>query len=317
MKKNIFDLGNNIKLIDGYDLDFPYRTGTYVFLEDEITLIETGPSKSIPHVKKGLEQLNIDLSDIKHIIVTHIHLDHAGGLGLLLEDCPNAVCYVHPRGARHLIDPSRLIQGARAVYGDEFDKMYSPIIPVPENKVIIKEDGDTLTIGKNRTLTFYHTKGHSDHHFSIHDSLSNGIFTGDTIGVSYDEVLKDFNVNIYIPSTSPNQFRPRDMLESLERIKNMQVDAIYFGHFGAVRDVEEVYKQIQYWLPIFMELGEQAYNEGRDYRWLGQKMYEKIQSVLREKGVLDSHPVYKFVEMDCLVGAMGIIDYLSKQKGTV
>lgn len=314
MASRILDLGNRIKLIDGYDFDMENRTGTYVLIDDEITLIETGASKSIPHIKNGLKELNIELTDIKHIIVTHIHLDHSGGLGLLLTDCPNATCYVHPKGARHLIDPSRLIMGARAVYGEEFDKLFDPILPVPEEKVVIKEDGDTLTISKDRTLTFYDTKGHCDHHFSIHDSLSNGIFTGDTIGVNYSNILKDLGIEFYLPSTSPNQFRPDDMMESFQRIRKLGVEAIYFGHFGVSRNIEEIYRQIDYWLPIFMEYGQKALDENRQYDWLGEQLFNLVEEFLVAKGVPKTHRVFKYIKLDAVVGAMGVIDYLQKKK---
>lgn len=312
----MLDLGNNIKLIDGYDLFLANRTGSYVLLADEITLIETGPSISIPYIKEGLKKLNIQLSDVKHIIVTHIHLDHSGGLGLLMKDCPNALCYVHPKGARHLIDPSRLILGARAVYGDEFDKLFDPIVPIPENKVIIKEDGDTLQIANDRILTFYHTKGHADHHFSIHDSLSNGMFTGDTIGVSYDEVLKEFGIKFYLPSTSPNQFRPDEMLASLERIKNLQVDAVYFGHYSISRDFDEVYRQIKERLPLFLQIGQKAIEENLGAEWAGNELYSHFKQVLMPHQIPEDHIVYEFLKLDTSVSAMGVIDYLTKQKGT-
>jgi glyoxylase-like metal-dependent hydrolase (beta-lactamase superfamily II) len=111
------DLGKQIHLIDGFDLGMPGRTGTYVIQEEQLTLIETGPSPSVPYVLQGLRDLGLSPEDVKYIIVTHIHLDHSGGAGLLLKDCPNATVVVHPRGARHLADPSRLIESARSVYG--------------------------------------------------------------------------------------------------------------------------------------------------------------------------------------------------------
>ncbi len=168
------DLGNDMTLIDLYDLSMPERTGAYVLHADELTVVETSASPSVPHLLKGLEDLNLDPKDVKHIIVTHIHLDHAGGVGLFLEHCPNATVYVHPKGKRHLADPAKLIAGAKAVYGDQFDELFDPIVPVPEERLVEKGEGDTLDIG-GRVLTFYDSPGHAKHHLSIHDSLSNGI----------------------------------------------------------------------------------------------------------------------------------------------
>lgn len=120
------DLGNRIYLIDGHDLNRERRTGTYVIKEQQYVLVETSASPSIPFVLRGLKELDVPLDQISYIILTHIHLDHAGGAGKLLEYCPNAKVIVHPKGARHLSDPSRLIAGAKAVYGESFDTLFRP-----------------------------------------------------------------------------------------------------------------------------------------------------------------------------------------------
>ncbi|HET7616397.1 MAG TPA: MBL fold metallo-hydrolase, partial [Bacillales bacterium] len=212
------DLGNRIHLIDGFDLKTPGRTGTYVLQEEELTLVETGPSPSVPYVLAGLNDLGLDPAEVKYIIVTHIHLDHAGGAGLLLQHCPNAKVVVHPRGNRHLADPSRLVAGARQVYGEQFDELFDPIVPIPEDRLIVKDDGETLKIGAECTLRFYDSPGHAKHHFSIYDPVSNGIFTGDTAGVRYHQT-QDQGLTFYLPSTSPNQFDPEAMLHSIERFR--------------------------------------------------------------------------------------------------
>ncbi|MBU8907322.1 MBL fold metallo-hydrolase [Desertibacillus haloalkaliphilus] len=312
-KNQPIDLGNRIHLIDGFDLGLPERTGTYVIQEDELTIVETGPSMSIPYVLEGLKTLQLDPRDVRYIIVTHIHLDHSGGAGLLLKDCPNATVVVHPRGARHLIDPTRLIKGARAVYGDDFDKLFEPIVPIPEEKVIIKEDGETLAIGSDCTLRFYNTPGHSDHHFSIYDPVSNGMFTGDTIGIKYDQ-LSDQRFNLYLPTTSPNQFKPDAMLHSLERIKDMNVERIYFGHFGVSTDVDDVYQQVKEWIPRFVAAGEKATEEGRDYHAIAEDLLAMITDHLKEKHVPDNHPIFEILKLDTEICAMGIADYLAKRQ---
>src|SRR5699024_6429975 len=169
-------LDDRISLIDGFDMDIPSRTGTYVINEKELTLIEVGPSPSVKYIKKGLETLGYSFQDVKYLIVTHVHLDHAGGAGLLLQQCPNAKLIVHPRGARHLIDPQKLAAGARAIYGESFSDIYDPIVPVPEDRVITKTEGDVLQIGPDCVLEFMDTPGHAKHHFTIYDPISNGVF---------------------------------------------------------------------------------------------------------------------------------------------
>ena len=312
------DLGHGISLIDLFDLGVAKRTGTYVFHEEELTIIETSASPSIPHLLKGLEALGLNAADIRNIIVTHIHLDHAGGAGLLLEKCPNARVIVHPKGKRHLADPSRLIQGAKAVYGEKFDELFEPIVPIPEDRLIVKEDGDTLQLSEHRTLTFFDTPGHANHHFSIYDSHSNGIFTGDTVGVFYPQLL-EYGVELYLPSTSPNQFDPNVMLHSAKRLEEMKPDRIYFGHFGVSEHPSAVFEQLRYWLPKFVEAGERVMNEQslasfeEKTKAVTKEFLELVQPYLDERCVPRHADVYQVIHLDLSVCAMGMVDYWQKR----
>lgn len=312
------DLGLGVSLIDVFDLGKEKRTGSYVVHGEDITIIETSASPSIPYVLKGLKELGIEPEQIKNIIVTHIHLDHAGGVGLLLESCPNAKVVVHPRGARHLTDPAKLILGARAVYGDLFDELFNPILPVPEDRLIVKEDGEVLQIDENRTFTFYDTPGHAKHHFSIHDSLSNGIFTGDTIGVYYPQV-KDKGLELILPSTSPNQFDPEAMLQSLEKIEALGVNRIFFGHYGMSNNPNNVYEQIKYWLPKFVAKGKKVCKEyqketsEKQQSILADELYRDVVHFLAEKNIFLDEDSLEILKLDFNVCAMGIIDNLLKK----
>jgi glyoxylase-like metal-dependent hydrolase (beta-lactamase superfamily II) len=311
------DLGHGISMIDLYDLGVAQRTGTYVLHEEEIAIIETGPSPSVPYLLKGLETLQIDPADIRYIIVTHIHLDHAGGAGALLEKCPNARVIVHPKGKRHLADPSRLIAGAKAVYRENFDELFSPVLPVPEDRLIVKEDGDTLTLSNERTLTFLDTPGHANHHFSIYDSRSRGVFTGDTIGVFYPQLLKD-GLEYCLPSTSPNQFRPEAMLQSAERLEQLQPERIYFGHFGMLENPRAAFEQLRFWLPKFVQAGEKVMAEQHDApmqekaKAVFQALYQEVSAFLQEKNIPSTSEAYDIIRLDLQVCSMGIVDYLQK-----
>ena len=310
-EKNPIKLDDRIYLIDGFDLDVANRTGTYVIQEEALTLIETGPSPSVKYIKAGLAALGHALDEIKYIIVTHIHLDHAGGAGLLLRECPNATIIVHPRGERHLINPKKLAAGARAVYGDSFSELFDPIVPIPEDRLLVKGEGDILEIGPNCTLEFWDTPGHAKHHISIYDPISNGMFTGDTVGVRYEQLVPN-GVDLFLPSTSPNHFNPNDMEASIKRIRDKNLDRIYFGHFGMTQNIEEALNQVQSWLEVFMEVGEQTVIEGKGYDVISQRLLTKIQEHLREKGIPDEHEVYILINLDLQVGSLGIIDYFKK-----
>ncbi|HLS08618.1 MBL fold metallo-hydrolase [Lentibacillus sp.] len=311
--KKPIQFDERIHLIDGFDLDVPERTGTYVIDEDELTLIETGPSPSVKYIKKGLYDLGFSLDQVKYIIVTHVHLDHAGGAGLLLQDCPNATVVVHPRGARHLINPKKLAAGARGVYGESFSELFEPIIPIPEDRLMTKDDGETLKIGHNCTLEFLDTPGHARHHFSIYDPISNGLFTGDTVGIRYQQLIRE-GIDYFLPSTSPNHFDPNAMHESIDRIRSMNLDKIYYGHFGMTEDVNQALDQVSEWLDIFVEIGEEVVSEGKGYDVLASRMLEQVKGDLSIKGLRTDHDVYIVLNLDMQVCALGIIDYFKKLK---
>ncbi|RXT02329.1 MBL fold metallo-hydrolase [Ammoniphilus sp. CFH 90114] len=307
------ELGHRIHLIDGHDLGVPGRTGTYVLHEEQLTIVETSASPSVPYILDGFKELGIDPADLKYIIVTHIHLDHAGGAGLLLQSCPQAKVVVHPKGARHLAQPSRLIEGAKAVYGDQFDTLFHPIIPVPEDRLITKADGETLEIGPNCKLRFLDTPGHANHHFSIYDPVSNGIFTGDTLGVYYHQ-LEAAGMSFCLPSTSPNQFDPESMLNSMERIRNLDVDRIFFGHFSVAERTSDIYNQVEKWVPIFVNVAEETLNQGGNESEVYRRLYQVVQDYLLERQIPTDHPVYDILKLDLEVGAMGLVHYLKKRK---
>ncbi|MEH6940306.1 MBL fold metallo-hydrolase [Bacillus sp. JJ722] len=311
---SVEQINSTIYCIDCHDLQREKRTGCYVIKGKKVTIIETSASPSIPYILKGLEELNIHLHDIEHIIVTHIHLDHAGGAGLLLEKCPNANVIVHTKGARHLEDPSRLIAGARAVYGEDFDNLFNPIVPIPKDRLTVVQHGEQLVI-ENRTLTFYDSPGHANHHIAIHDSLSNGIFTGDTAGIYYRE-LDDSPALLFLPSTSPSQFNPKAMEKSIALFESLNPDCIYFGHYGHSNNPTELFKQLRHWLPIFIECGRLAMKESTDtddrMKIASDLLMKRFTEYLGAYHIHREHPVYEILELDAKVSAMGIIDALLK-----
>ena len=155
-----------------------------------------------------------------------------------------------------------MIAGAKAVYGDKFESLFDPILPIAEDRLLIKGEGDVLKIGPACTLQFLDTPGHAKHHFSIYDPVSNGIFTGDTIGVRYKQLVAD-GIDLFLPSTSPNQFDPTAMVQAIDRIQDMNVEFIYFGHFGMTDKPKEVFRQVSKWLVVFVEEAKAVYCRGK------------------------------------------------------
>lgn len=199
----------------------------------QVALIEVGNNASSHRILSVLERRGWRPEQVSHVIVTHVHLDHAGGAGSLMQALPNATLVVHPLGARHLVDPARLEAGARAVYGDaEFEKTYGKLVPVPQQRVRMMADGETLSVGQ-RQLLFMDSPGHARHHFCVWDQQTRGWFTGDTFGISYRD-LDTVNGAFIFPTTTPIQFDPEALIASLGRLLAKSPEFMYLTHFGRV-----------------------------------------------------------------------------------
>jgi len=195
--------------------------------------VEAGPNSAVPRLLATLAALGLGRDAVDYVIPTHVHLDHAGGVGLLMQELPGAKLLVHPRGARHMIDPSGLMRGARAVFGiEETARDYGELVPVPADRVIATTDAMVIELA-GRPLFFAHTPGHARHHHCIWDEASRGWFTGDTFGIVYPELQP-----YIVPATAPVDFDPQALHESVERMLARRPDFMYLTHYGAVRDPE-------------------------------------------------------------------------------
>ena len=209
--------------------------------------IDCGINHSVPRLLAALQQADLAPGDIDFLIVTHVHLDHAGGAGLLMQHLPNATLVAHPRAAPHLIDPAKLIAGATAVYGEEeIQRSYGAIQPVPEARVRVVEDGETIMLA-GRPLLSIDTPGHARHHHCLWDARSRCWFTGDTFGLSYRELDGPQGAFI-LPTTTPVQFEPSALKASIARMLAYAPDGMYLTHYGRVDDVprlaQALYEQI-------------------------------------------------------------------------
>jgi glyoxylase-like metal-dependent hydrolase (beta-lactamase superfamily II) len=198
--------------------------------------IDSGTTHSLPHFLDAIKIADLEPKDIDWVILTHVHLDHAGGAGQLLKHLPYAKLAVHPRGARHMIDPSALIAGASGVYGeDEVRRSYGEILAVPAERVVEATDGFVVDLA-GRALLCLDTPGHARHHIAIHDDRSSAFFTGDIFGLSYRE-LDSVGGAFIIPTTSPVQFEPDAAHHSIDRMLGYEPEAMYLTHYGRVTEV--------------------------------------------------------------------------------
>lgn len=224
-------------------------------------LVDSGTRHSVPHLLATLAELGLAPEAVDYVIATHVHLDHAGGAGALLAACPNARLVVHPRGARHLIDPAKLIAGSIAVYGEAlFHQLYGDILPAPAERVIEADDGHRIDF-HGRLLTFIDTPGHARHHFCIHDSASNSLFTGDTFGISYRE-FDVAGVPFIFPTTTPVQFEPEALHASIDRLMALRPAAAYLTHYGRVTDLPRLADRLHTLIDEFVRLTRAAAGEG-------------------------------------------------------
>lgn len=195
--------------------------------------IDTGHNDSLPQSQAALAALGLSPESVDYIILTHIHLDHAGGAGAMMRVFPNAKLVVHPRGSRHMVDPSKLWAATEEVYGrDNARALYGEIVPVAAERVLETHDGQVLTLGR-RELALYDSPGHAKHHIFIHDRAAKGIFTGDTFGISYREMDVDGRAFIF-PSSTPSQFDPDQLRASVEHMIALDPEAVYLTHFSRI-----------------------------------------------------------------------------------
>ena len=212
----------------------PRLTSAFLMQEGgRAAFVETGPAVSAPRLLAALETNGIARDAVDYLIVTHVHLDHAGGAGTLLAALPNAKLVVHPRGAKHLIDPSRLIAGATEVYGRErLAAVFGLPVPVPVERVITAADGFRLSLA-GRPLRFLDTRGHALHHFVVYDEASRAVFSGDTFGIHFAP-LDGVRGAFVFPTSSPVQFDPVAMHASIDRIAALAPERIHVTHFAAL-----------------------------------------------------------------------------------
>jgi glyoxylase-like metal-dependent hydrolase (beta-lactamase superfamily II) len=199
--------------------------------------VDTGPNAAVPRLLATLEAHGLPRDAVDYVIPTHVHLDHAGGAGLLMQHLPNAQLIIHPRGARHMIDPTVLMEGVRAVYGDEIaERDYGELVPVPAERVVTTSEGTVIELG-GRPLRFMDTPGHARHHHCLWDEASRGWFTGDTFGIVYPELHTPIGAYI-LPATAPVQFDQQALHASVRRLLDAKPDFMYLTHYGAVTDAE-------------------------------------------------------------------------------
>lgn len=310
------DLGHQIHAIDTGFERARFDAAYLVVDSGRAAFIDTGHNAAVPRLLEALAALGLTPDAVDWVIPTHVHLDHAGGAGLLMSRLPRARALIHPLGARHLVDPRALVEGASAVYGAEaVQQTYGTVLPIPAERVVHSHDGMEILLGQ-RPLRLLDTPGHARHHHCIWDARSRGWFTGDTFGISYREFDTAAGPWLF-PSTTPVQFDPGALARSIERLLAAEPLHLYPTHFSRVSDVARVAAQFRALLARWVE-GALAIREASPddpaahQRRLEALVASTLLASAREAGVtLDEDTVHALLRTDVVLNAQGLAVWLS------
>ena len=251
-------IGEGVTQIDTLLGGWERVTAGYLVDGARPVLVETGSQSSVPVLLDALGRLGVGPADLGAVVVTHIHLDHAGGVGNVAAAFPRATVYVHPEGARHLIDPTRLVDSAARVYGSLLDDLYGRLDPTPADRLEVLEDGRELEVGGGRVLTTVDSPGHAKHHLGLHDSTSGILFVGDAVGVRLPDA------GILRPSTPPPDFDLDQAVTSLHKFAARRPAGLALAHYGLVPDHTAVLAEAEEVLRRWAGVAEAAWRDGRD-----------------------------------------------------
>lgn len=309
------DYGNGIVAFDaGYVR--PILAAIHMVIENgRVAFIDTGSNDALPNALAALKKLGLDEDTVDYVILTHIHLDHAGGAGRLMAAFPNARLVVHPRGARHMAEPSKLVAGVTAVYGADYvDRVYGQILPIPAERIIEAPDGHIVSLA-GRELLCIDTPGHARHHICIVDRKTSGIFTGDMFGLSYRELDVDDRQFIF-PTTTPTQFEPEEMRRSISRLLSFAPEAVYLTHYGRVPNVPQRASDLLRYLDVLvaMAMAEKDQGAARHQR-IKQAMTRYLFEQIRIHGCeLPDTELMAIWETDLELNAQGLCVWLDSQR---
>lgn len=313
MNSVIKALGDDVyqlSLIEEHQL---FCTAAYVIKgKEKNVLIETGTSPVHDRLISALKELGIGQGDLDAVVGTHIHLDHTGGAGLLMEQFPKAKIYVHEKGAIHLSAPEKLIAGSKEVYQDKFDRFFSPVVPVSEENIVPVKGLGELDLGDGRVIKFYDAPGHALHHIFIYDPVSESIFTGDAAGLYYKGIERKYGVTVCLPATTPTQFDPDAMRRTLDQMLRLSPKKLCFTHFGVNEEPETLIAQTKSWIDFFSIECANVYKECRSgealYTYIEKSLYEKMAAL----GIPKEEELLTFMMKENKLNAQGVVYYVNR-----
>lgn len=275
--------------------------------------IDCGTSHSVPALLAALQQRGLGPENVDWLILTHVHLDHAGGAGALLQHLPNARAVIHPRGAPHMVDPERLIAGATAVYGEEeMARSYGTIVPIPEARIDIARDGHVVNLA-GREMVCIDTPGHAMHHLCVWDARSRSFFTGDTFGISYRELDGPNGIFIF-PTTTPVQFDPVALKASIQRLLTYQPETMYITHYGPIKSPALHAGVLTELIDAMVELAQANADVDDRHAALTSALAELLVPRAAAISGLPTPDIHELLVMDIELNAQGLGVWLDRQQ---
>ncbi|MDY7031998.1 MAG: MBL fold metallo-hydrolase [Thermodesulfobacteriota bacterium] len=299
-------VAETIYLIDAGVFGISDFTSAYLLAGEELALIETGPAKSAPAVLEGIRGFGFDPQDISYLIITHIHLDHGGGAGTLINEMPKAKVVVHERGAKHMMDPSILVNSSKRVFGDLIDKWYGEVLPIGKDRILPVKDGDEVDLGRGQSLRMIDSPGHANHHICIYSEKEKGLFTGDAAGVYIP------NLDTVIPTTPPPEFDPDVNINTMKGFMALDLQLLLFSHFGPALNVNKTLNTSMDWLLKWKDTASELMNGDSPLEEITKKFKDDARDALGSDS--DSGQAFQWV-MDHHIPmcAFGYFNYFSKK----
>lgn len=293
----------------------PGLAASHIIQQDgRAAFVDVGTTHSVPHLLAALDALGIARSAVDYVILTHVHLDHAGGAGRLMQELPNAQAVLHPRGAPHLVNPEKLIAASKAVYGEDlYRRLYGDIVPLAAGRVVATRDMQRLELA-GREFELIHTPGHALHHQCIVDLGHAGIFTGDTFGISYRE-LDTANGAFIVPTTTPTQFDPEQLIASIDRLLSYEPESVYLMHYGRVTGVPRLGAQLKSQVRLLADMALRNAESPAAEEAIRQEMRELWLTLAQEHGcTLSEQQIHEILATDLELNAQGLVAWLARRK---
>ncbi len=301
---HIKQLSEHLHIIDLKPTGVENFIASYLLRGTKATaIIETGPTCSIPNLLSGLKEIGIKNEDINYIMVSHIHIDHGGGAGTLMQHLPNAKLIVHPRGAPHIINPEKLWDQSKQVLG-EVAIAYGKIEPVPENRIITPSDGTLFDLGGSVQVKALETLGHASHHLAFFESDSQGIFQGDAAGIYFPQL------DVTIP-TAPAPFHLEITLASLEKLTRLQPKHLYYTHYGPVSNAVERIERYEAQLHLWASVVSEAVKRGDTIESIHEQILQKDPQMKAAIDFINKHLVLR--EGVVMQNVQGYVEYFKKK----